>query len=87
MAWDGWRRKRPQTGPEPIPVVPGTRPRYGGRMSPEPRAVYVISCEACGFVGVRRGTDVMACAQVAVRHAGGQCDPTRVIIHPLEVAR
>jgi hypothetical protein len=49
----------------------------------KPRPVYVISCEACGFVGVRRVTDVMACAVVAVRHAGGQCAPDRVIIHPL----
>jgi hypothetical protein len=73
-----------------VPVCPiarglasETRPRYGGNMSPEPPAIYVFSCEACGFVGLRRGTDVMACARDAVRHAGGLCDPTRVLIHPL----
>ena len=57
-------------------------------MTPAPLTVLrVISCEGCGFVGLRRSTDLMACAQVAVRHLDGRCDPTRVIIHPLEVGR
>ncbi len=56
-------------------------------MSPEPPSVYVIACEACGFVGVRRGTDLMACAQVAVRHLGGRCDPERALISPVGARR
>lgn len=53
-------------------------------MSPQPRAV---TCQACGYLGLRVAT-VMEAAAVAAEHlTAAGCPADAVLLHPPEVAQ
>ena len=46
----------------------------------------VVTCQACGWVVLRRAADVMECAQLAVQHVDEAGCPGDILIHPLHCA-